>query len=84
MKTKYPLRSLYEDYFKLRNDEQDLITKFFKSTLLVPDVNAEDFLEELKSLKKSKCTDFDYIDRIYKSMQDMLLQGGSSAAGSFR
>jgi hypothetical protein len=84
MKTKYPLHSLYEDYFKLRNDEQDLITKFFKSTLLVPDVNAEDFLEELKSLKKSKCTDFDYIGRIYKSMQDMLSQGGSSAAGGFR
>ena len=83
MKTKYPLQSLYEGYFSQGNTDRAYLTEFFKKTLLIPDVNAENFLEELKNLKSHR-TDFDYINRLYESIDRIRPEMTSTAVASFK
>jgi hypothetical protein len=71
MKTKYPLKSLYEGYFSQGNGGHAYITHFFKRTLSISDVVAENFLEELKALKSTRCMDFDRINGLYESINSM-------------
>ncbi|OCL02139.1 hypothetical protein AOQ84DRAFT_424260 [Glonium stellatum] len=84
MKTKYPLKTLYKSYFNQGNGDWAYLTKFFTTTLSIPDVSAENFLEELKELKSSLCTDFDLINRLYESIDGMRLKMTSDTIGSFK
>jgi hypothetical protein len=84
MKSRYPLKSRYESYFKQDNSNGAYLTVFFNRTLSVPNVSTEDFLVELKTLKFEKCTDFDRINGIYKSIDGMRRKIASTAVESLK
>jgi hypothetical protein len=84
MESRYPLKSLYKSYFNQDNGNGANLTAFFEKTLLIPNVSTEDFLVELKTLKSTKCTDFDRINRIYESIDRMRTTITSTAINSLK
>jgi hypothetical protein len=73
MKSRIPLKSRYESYLSLGNGNEAYLTELFKRTLSIPDVSTKNLLEELKTLKSTRCTDFDRINRIYESIDRIRL-----------
>ncbi|OXV09681.1 hypothetical protein Egran_02556, partial [Elaphomyces granulatus] len=84
MESKYPLKSLYESYFNQDNGNGANLTAFFEKTLSIPNASTEHFLEELKTLKSTQCTDFDRINRIYESIDRMRKTITSAAINSLK
>ena len=65
METKYPLESLYEGYFGRSEIDKMTLTQFFRATLEVPSATWRHFVDEIRHLNTSNCTDFDRINSLY-------------------
>lgn len=68
METKYPLGSLYNIHLRESGTSKSAITQFFRDTVGVLDCAWDDFIDELKELKKINCTDFDRIKGLYSRL----------------
>ncbi len=71
LKTKFALRLAYEPYFQLNSVDNDYSTHFFTQTLGITDCTWEIYIDELKALKASDCTDADAISTIYEALDSM-------------
>jgi hypothetical protein len=58
-------RLLYEGYFEHSETDKMTLTQFFRTTLEVPNATWRHFVDEIKHLNASNCTDFDRINSLY-------------------
>ncbi|KAJ8127962.1 hypothetical protein O1611_g5675 [Lasiodiplodia mahajangana] len=70
LRTAYPLESLYTTRFKLAEADLESLRQYFKCTLAVPDCNWEHYTNEIRELKNSDDTDFDWINDLYHFLND--------------
>jgi len=84
METKYPLRSLYETYLRWSETEKSTLTQFFKSSLGVCDCAWDSFVDEIKHLKATKCTDFDRINGLYVRLDGLKSTGKGHDEGGLK
>jgi hypothetical protein len=68
MLTKHPLESLYNNYFCGSETSTSTLSPFFKDILDIRDCAWDDFVDELKELKRINCTDFDRIKGLYSRL----------------
>lgn len=71
MQTAYPLEHLYQAQFGRSGDELDVLRQFFKTTLGVPDASWSHYLAEIRKLKSVGSEDFDWINDLYTSLDDI-------------
>ena len=71
MQTAYPLEHLYQSQFGRSEDELDVLRQFFKTTLGVPDASWNHYLAEVRKLKSMGREDFDWINDLYSSLDDI-------------
>lgn len=71
MQTAYPLEHLYQAQFGRSEDELDVLRQFFKTTLGVPDASWNHYLAEIQKLKSIGSEDFDWINDLYVSLDDI-------------
>lgn len=71
MQTAYPLEHLYQTQFGRSEDELDVLRQFFKMTLGVPDASWNHYLAEIRKLKSVGSEDFDWINDLYTSLDDL-------------
>lgn len=69
MKSKYPLMELYKPALSQSNIGESTIRQFFSDTLKIPKCKWEDFVEELKYLKRGNSRDFDHIRVVYERLK---------------
>ncbi|KAI8691937.1 hypothetical protein NCS56_00187800 [Fusarium sp. Ph1] len=71
MQTAYPLEHLYQAQFGRSGDDLDVLRQFFKTTLGVPDASWNHYLAEIRKLKSIGSEDFDWINDLYVSLDDI-------------
>ena len=84
METKYPLESLYGGYFGRPETDSRTLTQFFGTTLEVPNSTLRHFVDEIKHLNASSCTDFDLIKSLYICLDQMKSNGLDDDAGELK
>lgn len=71
MRSKFSLERLYSSFFKEDTSAITHATYFFKDILGIEDCTWENYIEELKELKASGCSDSDVITGIYKALDKL-------------
>lgn len=71
MQTAYPLEHLYQAQFGRSEDGLDVLRQFFKTTLGVPDASWNHYLAEIRKLKSIGSEDFDWINDLYVSLDNI-------------
>lgn len=84
MKTRRPLGSMYDIHFRGSETSRATLTQFFKHTLGVLDCTWNDFVDELKELKRINCTDFDRIKELYSRLDRLKAKAISAYEVNFK
>ncbi|OCK73843.1 hypothetical protein K432DRAFT_364328 [Lepidopterella palustris CBS 459.81] len=71
MRSRHPLGSFYDNYFRGSETNKSTLTQFFRGTLGIRDCTCFDFVDELKELKQTNCSDFDMIKGLYGHLDRM-------------